>query len=97
MNETRYSRHILFAPLGREGQERLKKSSVIIVGCGGLGTVSANYLTRAGIGRIKITDPDFVEMDNLHRQALFDEEDVRRGLSKAEIAVEKLRKVNSSI
>ena len=97
MNELRYSRQVLFAPIGLKGQKRLKASSVVIIGCGGLGTTSAHYLTRAGIGRIKIVDRDFVELENIHRQMLFDETDARQRLPKAVAAIEKLKKVNSSI
>ena len=91
----RYSRQTLFAPIGKAGQERLRNSSVTIIGCGALGTVLANNLCRAGIGRITIADRDFIEMNNLQRQVLFDEEDVARHLPKAIAAAEKLRRMNS--
>ncbi|MCG2826745.1 MAG: ThiF family adenylyltransferase [Thermoplasmatales archaeon] len=91
----RYSRQILLKEIGEEGQNRLSKSFVVIIGCGALGTTIANNLVRAGIGQIKIIDRDIVEMNNLQRQTLFDEDDI--GLPKAQVAVKKLQKVNSKI
>ncbi len=96
-NLDRYSRQILFSEIGEEGQRKLKDSKVVLVGCGALGTVLANSLVRAGIGELKIIDRDFVELNNLQRQILFDEEDVKRNIPKAIAAVEKLRKVNSEV
>ena len=64
----RYSRQILFAEIGEQGQHRLHQSSAVIVGCGALGTGLANLLVRAGIGRLRIVDRDFVEPSNLQRQ-----------------------------
>jgi adenylyltransferase/sulfurtransferase len=93
----RYNRQILFEEIGEEGQRKLLDSSVVVAGCGGLGTVIADTLVRAGIGRVKIVDRDRVELENLHRQILFDEEDVRQGLSKPEAAAKKLRKINSQV
>ncbi|HLG29723.1 MAG TPA: ThiF family adenylyltransferase [Candidatus Brocadiales bacterium] len=93
----RYSRQILFSRIGEEGQKHLKRSFAIILGCGALGSVSASLLTRAGVGRIKIIDRDFIEENNLQRQILFDEEDIKKGLPKAIAAQEKLRKINSSV
>jgi molybdopterin/thiamine biosynthesis adenylyltransferase len=93
----RYSRQILLSEIGREGQERLLSSAVAIIGCGALGTVIASTLVRAGVGRIKIVDRDFIEWSNLQRQILFDEEDIARGLPKAVAAAEKLRRINSQI
>jgi adenylyltransferase/sulfurtransferase len=93
----RYSRQTLFAPIGKEGQERLRSASVTIIGCGALGTVLANNLCRAGVGRLRIADRDYIELNNLQRQILFDEDDVRRHIPKAIAAVEKLRHVNSDV
>src|SRR6266581_1349789 len=93
----RYSRQTLFAPVGKQGQERLQASSVAIIGCGALGTVLANNLCRAGIGRLVIADRDYIELNNLQRQILFDEDDIARRLPKAVAAAEKLRRVNSSV
>lgn len=93
----RYSRQTLFRPIGKDGQERLRASSVTILGCGALGTGLANNLGRAGVGRIVIADRDYIEYNNLQRQILFDEDDIARGLPKAVAASEKLRRVNSEI
>ena len=92
----RYSRQTLFGPIGKNGQERLGDSSVAIIGCGALGTVLANNLCRAGIGRLVIADRDYIELNNLQRQILFDEEDIARRLPKAIAAAEKLHRVNST-
>ena len=91
----RYSRQTLFGPIGKEGQERLHASRVTIVGCGALGTVLANNLCRAGIGHLVIADRDYIEVNNLQRQILFDEDDIARRLPKAIAAAEKLRRINS--
>src|SRR5579859_6985194 len=91
----RYSRQTLFGPIGKEGQERLQASTVAIIGCGALGTVLANNLCRAGVGHLVIADRDYIEVNNLQRQILFDEEDITRRLPKAIAAAEKLRRVNS--
>jgi molybdopterin-synthase adenylyltransferase len=93
----RYSRQILFAEIGEEGQERLRASSAAIVGCGALGTALANLLVRAGVGRLRIIDRDFVEDSNLQRQTLFDESDVRDALPKAVAAERKLSLINSDV
>jgi adenylyltransferase/sulfurtransferase len=92
----RYSRQTLFGPIGKNGQERLGDSSVAIIGCGALGTVLANNLCRAGIGRLVIADRDYIELNNLQRQILFDEDDIARRLPKAIAAAEKLHRVNST-
>src|SRR5580704_6171044 len=93
----KYSRQILFAGLGDQGQRRLLESGVVIVGCGAIGAAAANLLVRAGVGRIRIVDRDFVEPSNLQRQTLFDEADARDALPKAVAAERKLRAVNSSV
>jgi adenylyltransferase/sulfurtransferase len=93
----RYSRQVLFPEIGPEGQARLMRARVALVGCGALGTVQASLLARAGIGRLRIIDRDFVEESNLQRQILFDEEDVRGLLPKAVAAERKLRAVNSLV
>src|SRR5260370_6833986 len=67
----RYSRQILFAPIGAEGQERLRRSSVTVVGCGALGSALAGLLLRAGIGRLRIVHRDFVQPSNLQPQTPF--------------------------
>ena len=93
----RYSRQMLFAGIGEGGQQRLLASSAVIVGCGAIGAASAGLLVRAGVGRVRIIDRDFVEPSNLQRQALFDEDDARAAIPKAVAAERKLRAINSSI
>ena len=93
----RYARQRLFAPLGAGAQEKLGASKVSLIGCGALGSHLAQHLARAGVGRLRICDRDFVELNNLQRQVLFDEEDVRRALPKAAAAAEKLSRINSGI
>jgi len=91
----RYSRQILFAPIGEEGQQRLRHSSVTVIGCGALGSALAGLLVRAGIGRLRIVDRDFVEPSNLQRQTLFEEADAQELLPKAVAAERHLRCINS--
>jgi adenylyltransferase/sulfurtransferase len=93
--QSRYSRQIILQNIGEEGQEKLLNSIVAIVGCGALGTVAVNNLARAGVGKILIIDRDFVELNNLQRQMLFDENDV--GAPKAVAAAEKIASINSDI
>src|SRR5277367_3855721 len=93
----RYSRQILFGEIGEAGQQRLLDSSAVIVGCGALGTAVANLLVRAGVGRVRIVDRDFVEPSNLQRQTLFDEADARDALPKAVAAERRLRAINSDV
>ena len=100
MDETfleRYSRQILFAPIGDAGQRRLRSASAVIVGCGAIGAAAANLLVRAGVGRVRILDRDFVEPSNLQRQILFDENDACDALPKAVAAERKLRAINSDV
>ncbi len=93
----RYSRQILFQHIGGERQKVLMNSSAVVIGCGALGTVSSSYLTRAGIGQIRIVDRDFVEESNLQRQILFDENDISENLPKAIAAQRKLQKINTKV
>jgi adenylyltransferase/sulfurtransferase len=93
----RYARQWRYPPLGEEGQRRLMRGRALLCGCGALGTVLANTLTRAGIGFLRIADRDFLELNNLQRQVLFDEDDVMAGLPKAIAAANKLRRINSTI
>jgi adenylyltransferase/sulfurtransferase len=93
----RYVRQMRFAPLGKAGQEKLLASRVLIVGCGALGSVLANTLARAGVGHLRIVDRDFLELNNLQRQVLYDEADVAAGLPKAIAAQNRLRTINSQI
>jgi adenylyltransferase/sulfurtransferase len=96
MND-RYSRQILFQEMGEEGQKKLGNSYAVIIGCGALGSMIALTLVRAGVGKIRIIDRDFIEYHNLARQALFDEDDVKNQIPKAVAAERHLKKVNSSI
>ncbi len=93
----RYSRQVRFPQLGESGQRALLNSRVTLCGCGALGTVLANHLARAGVGKLRIIDRDFIETHNLQRQILFDEADVAENLPKAEAAARKLRAINSTI
>ncbi len=93
----RYARQQQFAPVGKEGQERIASSRVAILGCGALGTVAAEILVRAGVGCIRLVDRDIVEWTNLQRQSLFDETDAVQARAKAEAAAERLTQINSSI
>src|SRR5690242_19247959 len=93
----RYSRQILFAPIGEEGQERLRHSSATVIGCGALGSALATLLVRAGVGTLRIIDRDFVEASNLQRQTLFEEADAQELLPKAVAAERRLRRVNSDV
>ncbi|MUG45301.1 ThiF family adenylyltransferase [Paenibacillus woosongensis] len=93
----RYSRQILFPPIGRKGQQKIMNSRVAIVGLGALGSVLANHMVRAGVGFLRIIDRDFVEESNLQRQMLYDESDVRGLLPKAVAAFDKLSLINSQV
>jgi molybdopterin-synthase adenylyltransferase len=88
---------MLFAGIGEDGQRRLLASSAVIVGCGAIGAAAAGLLVRAGVGRVRILDRDFVEPSNLQRQTLFDEEDARSAIPKAVAAERKLRATNSGV
>src|SRR5579871_1874607 len=93
----RYARQTLFAGIGREGQESLLAARVAVIGCGALGTVLANNLARAGVGHLVIADRDYIELNNLQRQILFDEDDVAQHLPKAVAAARSLRRINSDV
>lgn len=93
--EERYARHIILSEIGKEGQEKLKKAKVLIVGIGGLGSPLALYLSAAGIGTIGLIDDDIVSISNLQRQVLYNTEEI--GKPKVEIAAEKLRLLNPNI
>ena len=95
--DSRYIRQAIFEAIGPEGQRRIENGSAAVVGCGALGSNVANNLARSGVGRLRIIDRDFVELDNLQRQVLFDEDHVRRRMPKAAAAAERLRRINSSV
>jgi molybdopterin-synthase adenylyltransferase len=90
----RYSRQILFAPIGEAGQQRLLDSNAVLIGCGATGTAVANQLIRAGLGALRIIDRDFVEPSNLQRQTLFEESDAQENLPKSIAAEKRLRAIN---
>jgi adenylyltransferase/sulfurtransferase len=87
----------LFSEIGESGQRRLRASSVTLLGCGALGSVLADTLVRAGAGRLRIYDRDYIERNNLQRQVLFDEDDLRAELPKAEAAARKLKRINPDV
>ena len=93
----RYSRQELFAGLGREGQERIRRARVLVVGAGALGSALAEMMTRAGVAALTLVDRDYVEASNLQRQSLYDESDAARALPKAIAAEAKLRAINSDV
>jgi adenylyltransferase/sulfurtransferase len=93
----RYSRQILFKPLGEEGQRRLLAAHAAVVGCGALGSFHVAALARAGVGEITVIDRDYVEASNLQRQWLFDEQDAAQGLPKAVAAARKVQALNSGV
>ena len=94
---SRYHRQMIFPGFGQSGQERLLASTAVIVGCGATGTALSNLLVRAGVGRVRLIDRDFIELNNLQRQILFDEDDIAANLPKAEAAARKLQRVNSDV
>ena len=91
----RYSRQIILKKIGVAGQKRLLKSSVLIIGAGGLGSPIAIYLAALGIGKIGIVDKDNVEISNLSRQIIFTTSDIKK--NKSSVAVNKLRKINPGL
>jgi len=95
--DERYSRQILFREIGRKGQAKLLASRVLIVGCGALGASHAEMLARAGIGKLRIVDRDYVEFTNLQRQTLYKESDARDRLPKVIAAKQRLAEINSGI
>jgi molybdopterin-synthase adenylyltransferase len=93
----RYSRQVLFAGIGEAGQQLLRQAHVAIVGVGATGAATAGLLARAGVGHLTLIDRDFVEPSNLQRQMLFDEDDARAALPKAEAARRHLQRINSGV
>jgi molybdopterin/thiamine biosynthesis adenylyltransferase len=93
----RYSRQVLFAGIGEDGQRRLRAAHAAVVGVGATGAAAASLLVRAGVGRVTLIDRDFVEASNLQRQMLFDENDARQALPKAEAARRHLGEINSGV
>ncbi|HNW42941.1 MAG TPA: ThiF family adenylyltransferase [Elusimicrobiales bacterium] len=97
LNEGRYKRQAALGVIGPVGQRKLAGSTVLVVGCGALGSMQAEFLARAGVGRLILADRDILELHNLQSQLLYDEKDVAGRLPKAEAAARRLRAVNSSI
>lgn len=93
--DNRYSRHILLEGFGREGQEKLLRSRVLLIGAGGLGSPNALYLAAAGVGTIGIADADVVSLSNLQRQVIHFTEDINK--LKVESAADKMRRINPDI
>lgn len=94
-NNERYSRQTVIEEIGTKGQEKLKRSSILIIGCGGLGSPAALYLASAGIGRIGLVDDDIVSISNLQRQIMHGETDL--GFPKTESAENSIKRINSTI
>ena len=94
---SRYHRQALLPGFGEQGQRRLGRSTAFILGCGALGSMAAELLARAGVGHLVIVDRDFVEITNLQRQVLFDEQDVADAIPKAEAARRRLAGINSTV
>jgi adenylyltransferase/sulfurtransferase len=95
--ERRYSRQVLFQGIGAAGQDRIRRSSVAIVGAGALGSIAAELLVRAGVARLRLVDRDYVDESNLQRQSLYDERDWKEGLPKAVAARRKLEAINADV
>jgi molybdopterin-synthase adenylyltransferase len=93
----RYSRQVLFPGIGAEGQNHLRAARVLIIGCGALGSAQAEALGRAGVGRLRLVDRDFVELSNLQRQTMFTEADAADRLPKVIASANHLREINSEV
>ncbi|MGC1156884.1 MAG: ThiF family adenylyltransferase, partial [Acidobacteriaceae bacterium] len=95
--QERYSRQVLFSGIGPEGQARIERAHVAVVGVGATGAAAASLLARAGVGTLTLIDRDFVEESNLQRQVLFDEADARDSRPKADAAQRKIAAFNSQV
>ena len=95
--EDRYSRQTLFPGIGEEGQRRLARRRVLVVGAGALGSASLDMLVRAGVGAARFVDRDTVELSNLQRQCLYDEADVGEAATKAEASRRRLAAINGGV
>ncbi len=93
----RYIRQIIYPGIGESGQRALLAARVTLIGVGATGSVLANHLARAGVGHLRLVDRDFVELNNLQRQLVYDEDDVAQVLPKAVAIAAKLRRINSAI
>jgi len=97
MISERYSRQILFKGIGHEGQRQLLQSRALIIGCGALGSAHAESLARAGVGKLRIVDRDFVEASNLQRQTMFTERDADERIPKVVAAANHIREINGDV
>lgn len=95
MNKERYIRQTLLDVIGEEGQEKLLSSQIVVVGCGGLGSIAAPYLAGAGIGKLTLVDADVPHISNLHRQVFFETQP--NSISKAEALSLHIQKLNPEI
>ena len=93
----RYSRQMLFSPIGKEGQEKIRSKHVLMIGAGALGSSNAEMLTRAGVGEITIVDRDYVEASNLQRQQLYTEKDVDKNSQRRRRHKKALKEINSDV
>jgi molybdopterin-synthase adenylyltransferase len=93
----RYSRQILFDGIGEAGQQRLLSARAVLIGCGALGSAHAEALARAGVGRLRLIDRDFVEASNLQRQTMFTEQDARERLPKAVACARHIAEISGEI
>ncbi len=91
----RYARHSVLPWFGPDGQQKLGRSSVLVIGCGGTGCACSAFLVRAGVGLVRIADPDAVSSTDLHRQSLYSEDDV--GRPKPAAAAAHLGDANSTV
>ncbi|MDY0409116.1 ThiF family adenylyltransferase [Virgibacillus soli] len=95
--DERYSRQIIFKPIGVSGQAMLHKAHVVIIGCGALGSAVSESLVRAGVGKLTIADRDYVEASNLQRQQLFTEQDAREKIPKVIAAKRRLQEIRTDV
>src|SRR5882762_11268161 len=95
--DERYNRQILFSGIGKEGQRQLSQSRALIIGCGALGSAHAESLARAGVGKLRIADRDYVEASNLQRQTMFTEQDASERVPKAVAAANHIGEINEEI
>ena len=93
--QERYRHHIAIGELGTDGQKKLSKAKVLVIGAGGLGTYVTSLLTSMGIGKLGIIDFDTIEISNLNRQIMYSEDEL--GKSKVSVLTNKLRKLNSQV
>ena len=93
----RYDRQVRFGAFGESGQQNLSNSSIMVMGAGALGTQVSELLTRMGAGKLIVIDMDIVEMTNLHRQTLYNEDDVKLMRPKVEALKQKLQEINSDV